>query len=81
MKNIYAICITLCLAMPAFADQEVQVVVQFNDKTMCLHEGKVHTIGSRIIVNEIALECINARPDSYFVDKAYPAKWIPVDRL
>jgi hypothetical protein len=53
------------------------VKVNFDAKNMCLHEGKVYSLGAAKVVNEKEWICINARPTSYYIDRNHDARWIP----
>jgi hypothetical protein len=57
--------------------------IKYNPMTMCLVEGNQNAVslGYRVVINKEVLVCVNARPDSHFVDKNSPAKWVPLDKL
>ncbi len=80
MKTLKLLCVAAISAFSLNALAiEATVNVQFDAKKMCLHEGKVYSLGSSIIVNDKEWICINARPTSYYIDESHDARWIPAE--
>lgn len=70
--------VALAAASSANAKPDTKVTVTFDRTKMCLHDDKVFTIGSPVLVGKEYTVCLNARPDSYYVDGQSPAMWVPL---